>query len=142
MKKLFWIVACCVLGAVTFANGSPASAAPPAKPISAVAAGAPGTPAPAPNASGVVNLNEANPEQLALLPGVGPSRANAIVSHRKLHPFKRLEELMRVKGFGKKTYNRLRPLLSLTGPTTLKERPHSAGHPRRANPVQIGAGPA
>jgi competence protein ComEA len=132
MKKLLWIVACCVLGAVTLSAEKPASAAPPTRPA-AVASAAPNSVAsnlPASEA-GVVNLNEASPEQLSLLPGVGPSRANAIVSHRKLHPFKRLEELMRVKGFGKKTYNRLRPLLSLAGPTTLKDRPSLAKSPRR-----------
>jgi competence protein ComEA len=121
MKKLIWIVACCVLGALSVPAARLASAAP-TKASAAAASSA--TPAPTAESGGVVNLNEASPEQLALLPGVGPSRANAIVSHRKTHPFKRLEELMRVKGIGKKTFARLRPLLSLSGPTTLKDRPH------------------
>ena len=72
---------------------------------------------------GVVNLNEASPDQLVLLPGVGPSRATAIVNYRKLHPFKHVEELQRIKGIGKKIFSRLRPLLALSGPTTLSERP-------------------
>ena len=82
--------------------------------------------APAPAAApagGVVNVNEATPDQLGLLPGVGPSRANAIVAYRKTHPFKRVEELTRIKGIGKKTFARLKPLIALSGPTTLSERP-------------------
>lgn len=69
--------------------------------------------------TGVVNINEATPEQLERLPGIGPSRAQAIVNFRKTHPFKRIEDLQRIKGLGKKTWNRLRPLLALSGPTTL-----------------------
>jgi competence protein ComEA len=77
-----------------------------------------------PRASGgVVNLNEASPDQLVLLPGVGPSRATAIVNYRKQHQFKHVEELQRIKGIGKKIFVRLRPLLALSGPTTLSERP-------------------
>ncbi len=72
---------------------------------------------------GVVNVNEATAEQLELLPGVGPSRARTIIEHRKAHPFKRIEDLTRIKGIGKKTFARLKPLVSLSGPTTLTERP-------------------
>lgn len=69
--------------------------------------------------SGVVNINEASAEQLERLPGIGPSRAQAIVTFRKTHPFKRPEDLQRIKGLGKKTWNRLRPLIALSGPTTI-----------------------
>jgi competence protein ComEA len=132
MKKLFWIVACCVLGAVSLSAPNAASAAPPAKnPATAAAPAATAAPATA-TADGVVNLNEASPAELSFLPGVGPSRANAIVAHRKSHPFKRVEELMRVKGFGKKTFARLRPLISLSGPTTLKDRPARPERTRRS----------
>jgi competence protein ComEA len=131
MKKLLWIVACCVLGTVSLSADQPASAAPPSSKAAATVSGpSPGGVAGTTDA-GVVNLNEASADQLALLPGVGPSRANAIVAHRKAHPFKRLEELMRVKGFGKKTFARLRPLISVSGPTTLTERPSRSERPRR-----------
>jgi competence protein ComEA len=73
--------------------------------------------------AGVINLNDASAEQLVLLPGVGPSRATAIITYRKLHPFKHVEELQKIKGIGKKTFARLRPLLALSGPTTLTDRP-------------------
>lgn len=71
---------------------------------------------------GQVNLNTASAEELQRLPGVGPSRAVAIVEYRERHPFRRVEELMRIRGIGRKTFRRLRPLLTLDGPTTLAPR--------------------
>lgn len=71
---------------------------------------------------GQVNLNTASAEELQRLPGVGPSRAVAIVAYREQHPFRRVEELMRIRGIGRKTFRRLRPMLTLEGPTTLAPR--------------------
>jgi competence protein ComEA len=68
---------------------------------------------------GVVNLNDATEEQLAWLPGIGPGKARAITEHRRAHPFRRADELTKVKGIGRKTFGRLRPYLTLVGPTTL-----------------------
>jgi competence protein ComEA len=70
--------------------------------------------------SGLVNLNEATVAQLDLLPGVGPKAAQRIHSWRQKRAFKRIEELVRVKGFGKKQFLKLKPYLTLEGPTTLK----------------------
>jgi competence protein ComEA len=70
---------------------------------------------------GVVNLNDAAAEDLERLPGIGPAKARAIVEHRHTHPFHRVDELTKVKGIGRKTFARLRPHLSIAGPTTLKE---------------------
>jgi competence protein ComEA len=72
---------------------------------------------------GTANLNSADAEALELLPGVGEARAARIVTWRHAHPFKRVEDLARVPGFGRKTMARLRPYLSLAGPTTLAEEP-------------------
>ncbi|CAM4333591.1 helix-hairpin-helix domain-containing protein [Corallococcus sp. ZKHCc1 1396] len=69
---------------------------------------------------GVVNLNEATAAELDLLPGVGEKAAQRILEHRKKRPFGRVEELVRVKGFGKKKFLKLRAHLALSGPTTLK----------------------
>ena len=74
----------------------------------------------APKASdGVVNLNDATEDQLALLPGIGPGKARAISEHRHAHPFRRVDELTKVKGIGRKTFGRLRPYITTVGPTTL-----------------------
>nr|WP_211194507.1 helix-hairpin-helix domain-containing protein [Pyxidicoccus fallax] len=70
--------------------------------------------------TGTVNLNEATAEQLDLLPGVGEKAAQRIIEHRKKRPFKRVEELVRVKGFGKKKFLKLKEHLALAGPTTLR----------------------
>jgi competence protein ComEA len=68
---------------------------------------------------GVVNLNQASEQELDLLPGVGPAKAKRIAAWRAAHgPFRRLRDLRRVKGFGKKTVRKLTPYLTLDGPTT------------------------
>jgi competence protein ComEA len=72
-----------------------------------------------PAPSGTVNLNTATAEQLEMLPGVGPSKAEAIVAWRKKHgAFKKVDDLTRVKGFGRKTLQKLRPYLAVSGATT------------------------
>ena len=71
------------------------------------------------SSEGVVNLNNATEDQLVLLPGIGPSKAKAIAEHRHTHPFHRVDELTKVKGIGRKTFGRLRPYLTIVGPTTL-----------------------
>ncbi len=70
--------------------------------------------------SGVVNLNQATEEQLKMLPGMKGSNALAIIAHREKHPFSRVEELAQIKGFSKKGFEKLKPHLSVNGPTTLK----------------------
>jgi competence protein ComEA len=95
------------------------------------AEGSPPVPPPvttaAPPGDGKVNLNTATVEELLLLPGVGPTKAAAIAAFRQRHgPFSRIDELDRVKGFGRKTMARLRPHLSLAGPTTYVGKAHAA----------------
>jgi competence protein ComEA len=79
----------------------------------------------APVSDGVVNLNEANPDELERLPGIGPAKARAIVEYRRSHPFKKMDELTKVKGIGKKTLAKLRPYITLVGATTLKSEPRA-----------------
>jgi len=94
--------------------------------LAAPALGAP--PARRPVGTGVVNLNTATVDQLDALPGVSPRVAQDIVAHRKSHPFSRPEEVVRVKGFGRNRFERLRPHLAVTGPTTF--RPLRGATPR------------
>jgi competence ComEA-like helix-hairpin-helix protein len=70
--------------------------------------------------AGKLNLNTATEDQLMLLPTVGPSKAERIVTWRKKNGgFKRVADLRRVKGFGYKTFKRLEPFLDIKGDTTL-----------------------
>jgi len=76
----------------------------------------------APLRVGVVNLNTASIDELMRLPGIGPAKARAVLElRRKLTHFTRLEDLMRVKGIGRKTFRKLQPLIRLSGATTLQD---------------------
>ena len=74
-----------------------------------------------PASAGVVNINTATAEQLSLLPGVGPTRARAIIAAREQRPFRSVRELQRVRGIGWSTVQRLRPYLTVSGETTLRQ---------------------
>lgn len=79
-------------------------------------------------ATGTVNLNAASPEQIALLPRVGIKVARRIVDYRKANgDFKKIEDVMEVKGVGEKLFVSLRPHLSISGPTTLAAKVKSTG---------------
>ncbi len=73
--------------------------------------------------SGVVNVNTASAQELQLLPGVGEARARAIVSERTARGgFRKVDELVAVKGIGDALLERLRPFLAVSGKTTAKVR--------------------
>ena len=75
------------------------------------------------DAKKTVNINTADASQLALLPRVGPSVAQKILDYRKANgAFKKLEELMLVRGIGEKTFELIRPYVSTAGETTLREK--------------------
>ncbi|TNF71060.1 MAG: helix-hairpin-helix domain-containing protein [Acidobacteria bacterium] len=73
--------------------------------------------------SGVVNINTANLEQLSLLPRVGPTVAQRILDFRQENGrFQTLEDLMLVRGIGEKTFELIKPYITLDGPTSLQEK--------------------
>jgi competence protein ComEA len=68
-------------------------------------------------ADGKVILNLATEDDLRKLPGIGPSKAQRILALRqKLGKFRRVEDLLRVKGIGRKSLGRLRPRLLVDPP--------------------------
>jgi competence protein ComEA len=62
-----------------------------------------------------VNLNTATAAQLEKLPGIGARTAQLIVEHRQKNGnFKKVEELMNIKGIGEKSFLKLKPLVTVT----------------------------
>ena len=60
-----------------------------------------------------LNLNTATLDQLTTLPGIGPKTAQLILEYRtKNGGFKKIEELMNVKGIGEKSFLKIKPLVS------------------------------
>lgn len=58
-----------------------------------------------------IQLNQAKVEEFERISGIGPKLANAIVEYRdQKGKFSNREELLKVKGFGKKRYEKLRGL--------------------------------
>lgn len=69
---------------------------------------------------GVININTASQTELMLLPGVGASRADAVIATRKQKSFEKAEDIMKVKGIGRATFRKLRAHLAVSGVTTLR----------------------
>ena len=51
---------------------------------------------------GSVDINSAGVKELTSIKGIGPKKAEAIVTYRKKHCFKNVNEIVNVKGLGKK----------------------------------------
>jgi comEA protein len=60
-----------------------------------------------------VDLNTASEEQLTSLPGIGPSKAKAIIEYRQANPFRSVEEVMNVRGIGESTFENLKSQLTV-----------------------------
>ena len=65
-------------------------------------------------AASLVNLNTATQAELEKLPGVGPAMAKTIIEYRQKNGgFKKVEELMNVKGIGEKSFLKLKTLVTI-----------------------------
>ena len=67
--------------------------------------------APALKLNAGIDPNTAPPEDLELLPGIGPSLAMRIVQARQEAPFAQPSDLRRVAGIGQRTLEKLTPYL-------------------------------
>lgn len=71
--------------------------------------------------TGKLNINTATEDQLRMLPGIGPAKAQRVLAYRKKYgKFKRVRDLRRVKGFGYKTVKKLSGHLTVEGKSTLR----------------------
>ena len=62
----------------------------------------------------LLNVNDAGPAALTTLPGVGKVTAEKIVAFRTENgPFKSVDDLIMVKGVGKKVLEKIRPLVTI-----------------------------
>ncbi len=69
----------------------------------------------------VVNLNNATAAQIAALPGIGLKTAELVVQYREKNgPFKKIEEIMNVRGVGEKSFLRIKDRLTVAAPKTEK----------------------
>jgi competence protein ComEA len=63
-----------------------------------------------------VEINTASQKQLETLPGIGPALAKRIIEYRTENgKFKRIEELMNVKGIGEKKFLKLKDSVYVKG---------------------------
>lgn len=104
-RRSFIVIALLALSAV-----SPLLAQSTAKP------GKPATPkVAAPASTATINLNTATATQIATLPGIGPKTAELIVQYRQKNgSFKKIEEIMNVRGIGEKTFLKLKDRIAVT----------------------------
>ena len=60
-----------------------------------------------------IDINTASIAELTALPGIGESKAKAIVEYRAADPFKTVDDLKKVQGIGDKTFEVLRPQITV-----------------------------
>ncbi|MGC9796025.1 helix-hairpin-helix domain-containing protein [Fervidobacterium riparium] len=61
-----------------------------------------------------IDINTAGIEELQKLPGIGPTKAQEIINYRtKNGPFRSIDEIMNVKGIGKKTFEKMKDMITI-----------------------------
>lgn len=102
-RALAWLLALSVLATLGHAHAEPCALAPREVPADVDAV-----------YPDRIDLNHADESALQTLPGIGSTRARAIVSYRESHGgFRNLSQLLHVKGIGRSLLKRLRPLVTI-----------------------------
>jgi len=61
-----------------------------------------------------ININTATVTELQTLPRIGPKVAQRIVDYRTQNgPFKKVEDIMKVRGIGEKVFNQIKDLITV-----------------------------
>ncbi len=78
-------------------------------------------------AMAAVNLNTASKEELDTVKGIGPKKAEAIIEYRKKNgPFRTVDDLKKVPGFGDKSVEKMRSDLTVNGAAPAKAEKKAA----------------
>jgi len=73
-----------------------------------------------------VNINTATRTELIQIPKIGEKMADQIVEFRKANgPYKRIEEIMNIKGIGEKTFLSIKPYITVGVQSASKNKPKS-----------------
>ncbi len=81
-----------------------------------------------------IDLNRASKAELMRLPGVGAGRAQAILAQRARRPFRRPEDVLHVKGLGRKWFARVKAHVTTGGASSGTAATASGGAPAGAPP--------
>ncbi|MBU4232239.1 MAG: helix-hairpin-helix domain-containing protein [Proteobacteria bacterium] len=72
----------------------------------------------------VIDSNRSSKADLETLPGIGPALAQRIIDYRRAHgPYKKIADLRKVSGIGRKKLEKLRPYVAITS-----QGPPASGH--------------
>lgn len=63
--------------------------------------------------SGLIDLNTASLEELKTLPGIGDSKASAIIEYRKNTPFETIEDIMNVSGIKENSFQKIKDMIKV-----------------------------
>src|ERR1700751_830983 len=77
-----------------------------------------------------ININSASSDELQQVPGIGPATAEKILQMRKSYgAFKSVDDLLSIKGLGKKRLEKMRKYLTVGKAAASKQPPKSPAPP-------------
>src|SRR6266849_7025889 len=85
-----------------------------------------------------INLNSATSEELQEVPGIGPATADKILQMRKSYgPFKSVDDLVAIRGIGKKRLDKMRKYLTIGKPAVAGKFLQPSGCGACAKPLAV-----